>query len=92
MGLPELFVAALITGLSAINAVVPLGAWSRTRDPRLLLVAGANGCLLLVGALWAWGQLPGGPTEFGTPSWPILILALGVALLLLGTALVPRRT
>lgn len=92
MGLPELFVAALITGLSAVNTIVPLGAWSRARDPRLLLVAGANAGLLVVGALWAWGQLPGGPAEFGSPSWPVLLLALAVAVLLLGTALLPRRT
>jgi len=92
MGLPELFVAALISGLSVINAVVPLGAWSRTRDPRLLFVASANGCLLVLGLLWAWGELPGGPSAFANPSWPVLILVLATALLLLGTALLPRRT
>ncbi|MGA7861901.1 MAG: hypothetical protein WCB19_08615 [Thermoplasmata archaeon] len=92
MGLPELFVAALIAGISVVNSVVALGAWSRARDPRLLLVAGANVSLLLVGLLWAWGQLPGGPSEFDNPSWPVLILVLAAALFLLGTALLPRRT
>jgi len=92
MGLPELFAAALISGLSVINAVVSLGAWSRARDPRLLLVASANGCLLVLGLLWAWGQFPAGPSEFADPSWPVLILVLAAALLLLGTALLPRRT
>lgn len=92
MGLLELFVAAVIAGISVVNAVVAGGAWSRARDPRLLLVAGVNGSLLLTGALWAWGQLPAGPTEFAAPSWPILVLVLAATLLLLGTALLPRRT
>jgi hypothetical protein len=92
MGLLELFVAALIAGISVVNVVVAVGAWSRARDPRLLLVAGANSGLVLVGLLWAWGQFPGGPSEFAAPSWPILILALLVSLFLLGTALLPRRT
>ena len=92
MGLEELFVAVLIAGISLINAVVAGAAWSRARDPRLLLVAGANAGLLAVGALWAWGQVPGGPSEFGAPSWPVLLLVLVVTLLLLGTALVPRHS
>jgi hypothetical protein len=92
MALPELFVAALIAGLSMVNAVVAAGAWSRARDPRLLLVAGANAGLVLVGLLWAWGQFPGGPSEFAAPSWPILLLVLAVSLFLLGTVLIPRRT
>lgn len=92
MGLLELFVAVLIAGISVINTVVALGAWSRARDPRLLLVTGANIGLVLVGLFWAWGQFPGGPSEFAAPSWPILILVLVVSLFLLGTALLPRRT
>jgi hypothetical protein len=92
MGLLELFVAALIAGISVVNVVVAVGAWSRARDPRLLLVAGANSGLVLVGLLWGWGQFPGGPSEFAGPSWPILILVLLVSLFLLGTALLPRRT
>lgn len=92
MGLLELFVAALIVGVSLINAGVALGAWTRARDPRLWLVAGANLSLLLIGLLWAWSQVPGGPSEFGTPSWPVMILVLVAALFLLGTALLPRRT
>jgi hypothetical protein len=92
MGLPELFVAALVAGISVVNSVVALGAWSRARDPRLLLVSGANLSLLVVGILWAWGQLPGGPAEFSNPSWPVLILVLLATVFLLGTALLPRRT
>jgi predicted lysophospholipase L1 biosynthesis ABC-type transport system permease subunit len=92
MGLVELFVAALIAGLSVINAAVAVGAWTRARDARLWFVAGANLSLLLVGLFWAWGQLPGGPSEFAAPSWPVLILVLIATLFLLGTALLPRRT
>ncbi len=92
MGLEELFVSVLIAGLSLVNATVAGAAWTRARDPRLLLVAAANVALLAVGALWAWGQLPGGPSEFATPSWPVLLLVLLGTLLFLGTALVPRRS
>lgn len=92
MSLPELFTAALIAGFSIVNAAVALGAWSRARDPRLLFVAGVNACVLVVGLLWSWGQLPGGPVAFATPSWPVLILVLAATLFLLGTALLPRRT
>jgi hypothetical protein len=92
MGLPELFVSVLIAGLSLVNAVVAVGAWYRTRDGRLLLVAGANLALLLVGLLWAWGQFPSGPSEFAAPSWPVLLLVLVATLFLLGTALLPRRS
>lgn len=92
MGLPELFVAALIAGISVVNAAVAVGAWSRARDSRLILVAGGNASLLVVGLLWVWGQLPGGPTEVGAPSWPVLLLVLAATFFLLGTALLPRRT
>ncbi len=91
MGLALLFVTALIAGLSLVNVTVAGAAWSRARDPRLLLVAGANTGLFLVGLLWAWGQVPSGPSEFATPSWPIVLLVLLVTVLLLGTALIPRR-
>lgn len=92
MGLSELFVAALVAGISVVNVAVAMGAWSRARDPRLVLVAGGNASLLGVGLLWVWGQLPGGPTEFAAPSWPVLLLLLAATLFLLGTALLPRRT
>jgi hypothetical protein len=92
MGLAELFVAVLIAGISVVNVVVALGAWSRARDARLLLVAGANLSLLLVGVLWAWGQFPGGFSEFAAPSWPVLLLVLATVLFLLGTVLLPRRS
>ena len=92
MGLLELFVAGLISGLSLLNVAVALGAWSRARDPRLFLVAGANASLLAVGLLWAAGQLPAGPSEFAAPSWPVQALVLAAALFLLGTALLPRRS
>ena len=58
MELQDFFVSVLIVGISCVNAAVPLAAWSRARDGRFLLLAGANGFLALAGAIWAWGVLP----------------------------------
>ena len=92
MALVEIFIAVVIAGVSCINATPPALAWSRSRDGRFLFLATANLGLAALGALWAWGQVPGGPSEFGAPSWPVLLLVLVVTLLLLGTALVPRHS
>ncbi len=91
MGLPELFVAVLLAGLSAVNAALPLAAWGRLRDPRFLLLGGASGGLLVLGALWTWGQLPVGPPSYTAAQLPVLLLALLVSVLLLAATLVPRR-
>lgn len=91
MGLAELFVAALVTGLSLVNASVPAAAWSRARDGRFLLLAGANMLLAVLGAVWLWGQLPVSPPSFAASELPVLLLALGVALLLLASTLWRRR-
>ncbi|MCI4330761.1 MAG: hypothetical protein L3K19_02795 [Thermoplasmata archaeon] len=91
MGLLELFVAVLIVGLSAVNAAVPAVAFSRTRDPRFVLLVGANLGLLALGGLWAWGELPVGPPSYSAVSLPVLGLAALVVLFLFGTVLLPRR-
>jgi hypothetical protein len=91
VGLLELFVAVLIAGLSAINTALPFVVWGRIRDPRFLLLGGAGVGLLLLGALWTWGQLPYDPPAFTAVQLPILLLALAVAVLLLAATLVPRR-
>ncbi len=91
MGLAELFVAVLIVGVSCINMALPALAFSRSGDGRFLAVTGANGVLALLGALWAWGQLPVNPPGWTGASWPILGLALLAALLLLASTLWPRR-
>lgn len=92
MELQDFFVSVLIVGISCVNAAVPLAAWSRARDGRFLLLAGANGFLALAGAIWAWGVLPVNPPAFAAPQFSILILVLIVTLLLLATTLWPRRT
>ena len=92
MGLVELFVAVLIAGVSCINAAPPAAAWSRARDGRFLWLAGANAGLALLGAVWAWGELPWSPPAWAATSLPILSLVFVVALLFLVTTLWPRRT
>lgn len=90
--LQDFFVAMLIVGISCVNAAVPIAAWVRARDGRFLLLAGANSVLAVVGAIWAWGVLPVSPPAFAAPQFPILVLVLLVALLLLTATLWPRRT
>jgi hypothetical protein len=91
MGLVELFVAVLIAGVSLVNAGVPLAAWLRARDLRFLCLVGANALLALLGALWAWGELPGSPPGYTAVELPVLIIALLATLLLLATSLWRRR-
>jgi len=82
--------AGLIAGVSLANLAAPLLAWTRTREARFWLVAGANGCLFLLGALWAVGEFPGAP-EWTTAEVPVLAVALAATVLLLGSTLWPRR-
>lgn len=92
MGTLELFVAVLIVGVSCINGALPAVAWSRSRDGRFLLLSGANLAFALLGILWTWGQLPWNPPSWAVAQLPVLLVALLVVLLLLGTTLWPRRT
>ncbi|HYA10589.1 MAG TPA: hypothetical protein VEH10_02815 [Thermoplasmata archaeon] len=91
MGLTELFVAVLIAGLSVANAAPPAAAWFRSRDGRFLLLSAANLGLALLGALWAWGELPWGPPSWTAVQLPVMVLVLVVVLLLLATTLWPRH-
>lgn len=91
MGLLELFLAVVLAGASAVGSAVPVAAWSRTREGRFLLVAGANLALLALGLLWFWGQLPDRASAATEVSLPALVLAAAAALLLLATGLVRRR-
>jgi hypothetical protein len=91
MGLVELGLALVICGAAAIGSGVPIAAWSRTREPRFLLVAAAQFVLLAVGLLWLWGQLPERASEATEVSTPALALVALAAVLLLSTALVRRR-
>lgn len=90
MGLLELFVAVLITGISAVNAGLPVAAWSRARDGRFLFLAAANLAFVALGATWVWGQSPTNPPSFAVAGLPVLILALLVVLLSLAATLWPR--
>jgi hypothetical protein len=89
--LQDFFVAVLIVGVSCVNAGIPIAAWARAHDSRFLLVSAANALLALIGAIWAWGVLPVSPPAFAAPQFPILVLVLLVAFLLLATTLWPRR-
>ncbi len=91
VGIAELFVAVLIVGLSCVNAAMPAAAWSRSRDGRFLLLSAANLGLALLGAVWAWGQLPWNPPSWTSASLPPVLIVLVVALLLLASTVWPRR-
>jgi hypothetical protein len=91
VGLVELFVAVLIAGVSCINLGLPAVAFQRSGDGRFLALSGANAVLVLVGLLWAWGQLPYNPPAWTGVGLPILALVLLVALLLLVSTLWRRR-
>jgi hypothetical protein len=91
VGLLELFVAVLITGISAVNAAVPTGAFRRLRDGRFLLLAAANAGLAVLGAYWTWGQLPLGAPSWAASNLPTLTGILLVTVLLLATTLWPRH-
>jgi hypothetical protein len=92
VGLPELFTAVLIVGISCVNAGPPAAAWARSGDARFGLLAGANAVLALLGALWVWGELPVSPPSWTGAQLPVLGVALLVTLLLLATTLWPRRS
>lgn len=91
MGLLELFAAVLIVGVSCINLALPSVVWGRSGDARFLAIAGANGALAVLGAIWTWGQLPVDPPGW-TGATPLAAgLVLLVALLMLVSTLWPRR-
>lgn len=81
----------LIVGVSAINMALPALAFSRSSDGRFLALTAASGAWALLGAIWAWGQLPGNPPAWTGASLPVLGLALVATLLLLVSTLWPRR-
>ncbi len=92
MVLPELFVAVVVAGISAINAAIPAAAWNRSRDGRFLLLASANLVLAALGTVWAWGELPPlHPPSWATPALPTELILLVGAVLLLATTVWPRR-
>jgi len=91
VGLAELFVAVLIAGVACVNAAPPAAAWSRSGDRRFLLLTAGHSGLAVLGALWAWGQLPWGPPSWTVVQLPVLLVALAVVVLFLATTVWPRR-
>jgi len=91
VGLPELFVAVLLTGVSIVNASIPAAVWSRSRDGRFLLLSGANLTLGALGAAWTWGELPLNPPTWTGVELPVLLLGLLAALFLLAATLWRRH-
>jgi hypothetical protein len=92
VGLIELFVAVLVAGISVVNAALPLAAWARLHDGRFLILSTGNALFAVLGALWIWGSLPGNPPAYAVPSLPALLLAFGVTVLILASAVWSRRT
>jgi hypothetical protein len=91
MELLALVLALGIVAASGLASGIPIAAWSRTRDPRFLLVAGADLALLALGIVWAYGELPVSPPGYAASTLPALALAAVAAVLLLATGLIRRR-
>ncbi|HEV2449565.1 MAG TPA: hypothetical protein VGU43_04035 [Thermoplasmata archaeon] len=91
MGLPELLLAAVTAGASALGSGVPVAAWSRTRDPRFLLIALASLALLALGLVWVWAVAAASPPAYAVASFPEVVLGAVVSVSLLGASLLPRR-
>lgn len=85
----------LLLGLVAavagfLGSSSPVAAFSRTRDPRFLLVAGAMLALLAVGVLGAYGAAAAHPPTYAQlPATPLGLIALASVLLML-TSFYPR--
>ena len=91
MGLAELFVAVLLTGISCVNSAMPLGAYARSKDGRFLALSAGNLALALLGILWTWGQLPLSPPSWATASLVSMSIVLVVALIFLVATIWPRH-
>lgn len=90
MALVELALAAIIVVLSAVGSTVPVAAWSRTREPRFLSLAGANLALLVLGVVWADGFVSATAPAYTATTEPAEALVAAACLLLLLGALLPR--
>ncbi|MCI4334883.1 MAG: hypothetical protein L3K04_04585 [Thermoplasmata archaeon] len=91
MGFPEILLAAATAGAAGLGSGVPVAAWGRTRDPRFLLIAGANLALLALGLVWLWAYAAPTPPSYAVASLPEVALGALVAVLLLSASLLPRR-
>jgi len=91
MALGELLLSLVVAVASAVGSMVPVAAWSRTKEPRFLLVAGASLCLLALGVIWAYGQAVAGAPSYAHASLATMGLVALAALLWLLSGLVPRR-
>jgi len=91
MGVVPLLLGLLVALGGLVGSSVPVAAFTRTRDPRFLFVAGAELLLLVVGILAAYGNtVLQPPTYTQIPETPLALLA-GVSLLLVLPGLLPRR-
>jgi hypothetical protein len=81
----------LIVGIACVNAALPAAAWARSRDGRFLLLGAANAGLAVLGAVWAWGELPVSPPGWASTQLPPELVVLAVTALLLAATLWPRH-
>lgn len=88
----ELFFAGIMAGASGLGSGLPFAAWSRTRDPRFLLVTGSSVSMLALGLTWTWGQLPLNPPSYAASTLAPILMGCAASLLLLSTGLLPRRS
>ena len=90
VGLYELATAALIVGISCINAALSAVVGLRSGDRRFGAVVGAHALLVILGAVWVWGQLPVSPPSWAVESLPVLGIVLVAAVLFLASTLWSR--
>jgi hypothetical protein len=91
VGLLELFVAVLISGISILNSAIPASVARRTGDARFVFLSAASGFLAVLGAVWVWGELPVSPPGFTSVADATLGLVLAAVILFLVATLWPRR-
>jgi multisubunit Na+/H+ antiporter MnhB subunit len=87
----EFGLTAALVIMAALSSALPVAAWSRTREPRFLLVAGAGLLFMALGLAWAYGLAAAHPPAWSsTTEASVGIVDLAVGCLLVST-LLPRR-
>ena len=92
MALTGLLLGLVTAVLALVASSAPVAAWTRTRDPRFLLIAGADLALLAIGVLAVYGNSASRAPAFTSISAAALGLVALAALALLVTGLWPRRS
>jgi hypothetical protein len=91
MALGELLLSLVVVVGSGVGSMVPMAAWSRTKEPRFLLVAGGSLSLLALGVVWAYGQSVSNAPSYAHVTIATAALTALAAVLWLLSGVIPRR-